>query len=123
MGNIRSSVSQFKLNSAASTNATLIKAGTGQIYSIAVSGHHATLARYLKVYDNAVAPTVGTTIPILTVGAPPLTTTTNTAVHLNFGTFGISYTNGLAIAITGVGTDADATAVALGDLKVVISYA
>ena len=117
MGNIRSSVSQFKLNSAATTNATLVKAGTGQLYTVAVSNINAAI-RYLKLYDKATAPTVGTDVPILTI-AIPITGVT----HINFGTFGLSYLLGLGLAITTVGTDADATATAAGEQKVLMSYA
>jgi len=118
MGNIRSSVLAFKLNSAATNNATLIKAGTGQLYSLVVTNNNAAV-RYLKVYDKATLPVPGTDVPALTIQIP-----IGTYVHLNFGTFGLSYSLGLGISLGTVATDTpDATTVSAREHKLNIAYA
>lgn len=56
-------------SSAASNNATLISANPGAIYS--VNGYNASAGViYLKFYDKATAPTVGTDTPVLTYALP-----------------------------------------------------
>jgi hypothetical protein len=55
-----------RLVSAATTNATVVKAGPGKLFGWVASNTNAA-ARYLKIYDTATAPTVGTTVPKLTI--------------------------------------------------------
>jgi hypothetical protein len=60
------------VSAAGSDNATSVKATTGQVFS--VLGYNAASAtRYLKLYDKASAPTVGTDTPFVTISLPPLT--------------------------------------------------
>jgi hypothetical protein len=60
------------LSAAADTNATSAKASPGTLYS--VKGFNAAgAARYLKFYDKASAPTVGTDTPVLTIYLPAST--------------------------------------------------
>lgn len=56
-------------SAAATTNATSAKASQGKLYS--VNGHNAAAAvRYIKFYNKATAPTVGTDTPVLTFACP-----------------------------------------------------
>jgi hypothetical protein len=58
-----------RINAAASTNATSLKASAGQAYSIDVF-NVAAYPVYLKLYNKASAPTVGTDTPIATIPVP-----------------------------------------------------
>lgn len=104
------------INSAASTNATSIKASAGTVYSIACSNINAA-TRYVKFYNKASAPTVGTDVPVLTIAVP-----TNGTVVVAFGAVGHRFATGIALAITGAAADSDTTAIAANDVKVLTSY-
>jgi hypothetical protein len=104
------------INSAATTNATSIKASAGTVYSINVSNTGAS-TRYVKLYNKASAPTVGTDVPILTIAVA-----TNATVTTYLGGLGYRFATGIALAITGGATDADTTAVGASEVKVLTSY-
>lgn len=95
------------VSSAASTNATVAKAAAGNLFNVLWSNANAAV-RYLKIYNKATAPTVGTDTPILTITLPALTTSFITFDSLYFST-GISYalTTGIADADTGAVSAAD----------------
>lgn len=57
------------LNSAATTNATSVKATAGNIYTITLSNNGAAAA-YFKLYNKATAPTVGTDTPLDVITIP-----------------------------------------------------
>lgn len=101
------------VNSAASTNQTLVKGTPGRIVSIVCSNVNAA-TRYVKLFDKATAPVTGTDTPILTIQV------------LTGATVGIvvGYTTllGIGLAITVNATDLDNTNVAAGDVKVLLSY-
>lgn len=65
-----SAIAVYRLpTSAATVNATLVKAGAGKLYSIIA--HNASAAvRFIKIYDKATAPTVGTDTPLLVFAIP-----------------------------------------------------
>lgn len=94
------------LSAAASTNATSAKASAGSVHGI--SGYNAAAAgRYLKFYDKASAPTVGTDTPRKTVYLPA---TTAFAISMrDYYATGIAYalTTGVADNDTGALTAAD----------------
>lgn len=64
---------------------------------------------YLKFYNKASAPTVGTDVPILTVPVAA-----GALWSAEYGRFGKRFATGLAIAITGAAVATDTTAVAVG---------
>lgn len=107
---------QYLLSSAATTNAASVKNAAGNVYGIVVSNVNAA-ARYLKLYNKASAPTVGTDVPVLTVPVPA-----TSVVSVNLGALGIRLGTGIAIALTTGAADTDATAVAAAEIKVAISY-
>ena len=98
-----------KVNVAAGTNATSLRVGNSALFWLN-SVNTAAYAVYVKFYDKATAPTVGTDVPVLTVmvsaGAPGLF---NPAEPVYFS-------KGLAYAVTKLSTDTDTTAVVAGDL-------
>lgn len=104
------------VNSAASTNATAVKTSAGNVFSVTASNTNAA-ARYVKLYNKASAPTVGTDAPILTIPVPP-----GAAVNVNFGSQGYRFATGIALAITTGAADSDTGAVAAGEIKVLTSY-
>lgn len=106
-----------RYNSAASTNATSVKASPARLMTVAASNVNAA-ARYLKLYDLAVPPTVGTSTPALTIPLPA-----TSAVALNLGALGVDFANGLAFAITTGAADTDAVAVAANEIKVILAHA
>lgn len=103
--------SASSINSAASTNATSIKASAGTVYSVTASNTAAS-TRYVKLYNKTSAPTVGTDVPVLTIPVPA-----GTLVNVPFGTVGYRLA-GIALAITANAADSDTTAVGAGEVKV-----
>jgi hypothetical protein len=110
------SVTASAVNSAATTNATSIKASAGTVFSITASNTGAAAA-FVKFYNLATAPTVGTSTPIITLSIPASGT-----VNVPFGQFGYRFSTGIALAITNLAPDTDTTAVAAAQVKVLTSY-
>jgi hypothetical protein len=108
-------ITLFRQIAAGTTNATSIKGASGSVGSITVNNTSAAI-KYLKFYNKATAPTVGTDIPVLVFAVPP----TSTVVFAP--TVAIPFTAGIASATTALGTDADATAVTASDLSFTIIY-
>ena len=104
-----------RIMSAASTNATSLKGSAGNLYNFTVYNNTGTV-KFLKLYNKATAPTVGTDTPIWTCPIPPN----------NFADIGYdipkAFSLGVAYAITGAAADSDTTAVALNDVMGQISY-
>ena len=107
----------FLLGSAAATNATSVKASAGNVYQITVTNIGAAVA-FLKLYNLAVAPTVGTSVPALTLSVPA----NGVPLNVNFGELGLRLGTGIALATTNLIADADATAVVANQLKIALSY-
>jgi hypothetical protein len=110
------SPSAINTNSAATTNATSTKTTAGSLFEITASNMSAAV-KYVKLYNKASAPTVGTDVPVLTIPVPA-----NGVVSYEFGANGKRFTTGIAFAITGAQAIADTTAVAAGDVQVHGSY-
>ena len=102
-----------KLISAATVNATSLKNSAANIGKITAENVSASI-RYLKLYDKASAPTVGTDTPFHTFVLPA-----NSQRVLDFPQ-GLRLTTGFALAITGALADTDTTVIAAND--VVINY-
>ena len=107
---------QSFINSAATTNATSVKASAGTVYGITATNINAAI-RYLKLYNKASAPTVGTDVPVLSIPIPA-----TGQVSINPGAMGIRFGTGIALAITAAAADTDTTAVAASEIKVATSY-
>lgn len=103
-------VGVHRLITAASTNATLVKSGVTKLYkAVLTNGSAGTL--YVKYYDKASAPTVGTDVPLLTIAVKTLETKV-----IDFGEEGIDFELGLGMGVTGGITDADTTDTVANDL-------
>lgn len=104
------------INSAATTNAQNVKNTAGQLYSVTASNSGAAAA-FVKIYNLNVAPTVGTSAIALTIPVPA-----SSAINIPLGALGVRFTNGISLAITNLVGEADATAVAANQVKVLVSY-
>lgn len=109
----------YKLISAATTNATSVKASAGTLYGIQVFNLNAA-ARYLKLYDKASAPTVGTDTPVKVLMIPG--NTAGAGVVVPVATCGLIFSSGIAFALTTGITDADTGAVAASEIVVNLDY-
>lgn len=95
-------------SAAGSTNATVAKASPGDLYM--VTGYNAAAAvRYLKFYNKATSPTVGTDVPILTLALQA-----STAFNIKID--GLYFSAGIAYALTTGAADADTGALTAADI-------
>jgi hypothetical protein len=97
------------VSAAASTNATSAKASAGTLKSM--SGYNAAAAvRYLKIYNKASAPTVGTDTPILTLAL-------KASDKFDFTwPDGFYFSTGIAYALTVGSADGDTAALTAADV-------
>jgi hypothetical protein len=109
--------SKHHLKSAATTNATSVKASPGRIHMLNVANLKAS-ALFLKLYNLAVAPTVGTSVPFMVI---PLQA--NSTLPIVQTSIGIYFSTGIAYAITGAVADNDTTAVGANEVIVNMIYA
>lgn len=103
-------------NSANTTNATSVKASAGTLYSMA-GFNSGGGAAYIKLYNKASAPTVGTDVPVIIL---PMAAAGGGS--MDFGATGIRMGTGIAFAITGGAANSDTTAVAAAQVQVALSY-
>lgn len=103
------------VNSAATTNATNLKATAGMVYVISAMNTSAA-TKYIRIYNKASAPTVGTDIPIMVLAVPATSSK-------EFGfPMGLKMATGIGYAITNAAGATDATAVAAGDVQLLINW-
>jgi len=99
---------QYNVVTAASTNGALIKSTAGNFMEISISNLTAATI-YVKLYNKATAPTVGTDVPVLTI---PVSAGAFSAFQ--FGRFGKRFPTGIGIAVTGAAAATDTTVIAAG---------
>lgn len=104
------------VKSAATTNSTSVKGSAGKVGGWYVF-NAAAATRYLKLYNKASAPVVGTDVPVLVVPVPA-----GSAANVEFRR-GIAFATGIAFAITGGVADSDTTAVAVNDVILDLLFA
>ena len=97
-------------SSAASTNATVAKSSAGRLYRVQAF-NNATNLLFLKIYNKATTPTVGTDTPIATLALPSKVT-----YNLDFDLIGLYCSLGISFAITANAADNDTTAIAASDV-------
>ena len=111
----------YFLNSAATTNGALILTGTSNVSSFYATNEGATAA-YIKLYNKATAPTVGTDVPEMTIPVPDrLVSGVPGVATIPIGFHGFRFALGLGIAITRNAVYTDTTAVGAGEVKVKLS--
>lgn len=94
--------------SAATTNGGVDKATAGSLFEVVASNPTATPA-FVKFYNKATAPTVGSDIPVLTIPVAAGAT-----VNMAFGMLGKRFTAGIGHAVTGAAAATDTTAAVAG---------
>lgn len=104
----------FHLVSAATTNATVIKATPGQVFGWFIYNSNAA-ARKITFHNSSTSPTAGAGT-FISIVIPP-----TSGANVEY-TNGIQFTTGIAITTTTGLADTDATAVALNDLNINIFY-
>lgn len=107
-----------RLISAATTNATSVKASAGTVYAVMAFNLNAAV-RYLKLYNKASSPTVGTDTPVATFPIPASTTGAGFVINLDPGA---DFATGIALALTTGVADADTGAVAANEIFVHLVY-
>lgn len=107
----------YMLISAATTNGTSVKASAGTLGTLVATNNHASNIAYLKLYNKASAPTVGSDTPVqvytLAAGGG--------GVAITFPT-GLSFSSGIAFAITGGMATSDTAAVGAAQVAVSLGY-
>jgi hypothetical protein len=109
----------YILNSAASTNEVLILTGTSGLQAFYATNTGATVA-FVKLYNKATAP-ASTDIPAMILPVPAAVSGVPGVRDLPIGFSGFRFSLGLGIRITGAVADNDTTAVAAGQVKVMLS--
>lgn len=110
----------YFVNSAASTNGALIITGTSGLQAFYATNEGASPA-YVKLYNKATAPTVGTDIPEMIIPIPAAVGGVPGVASLPIGFSGFRFPLGLGIAITRNAVHTDVTAVGAGEVKVKLS--
>lgn len=105
----------YSLTTAATTNAAVVKASAGTLYGFVVSNATAT-ATNVKLFNLAVAPTVGTSVPVITIPVPAGAT----VVH-EYGAAGLRFGTGIAICATAAVAATD-TAVTVAGVQIFGAY-
>lgn len=103
-------------NSAASTNATSAKGSAGRLHGYSVFNSNAS-PRYLKIYNKASAPTVGSDTPFMRVLIPA-----GGGANAFWPSPGITMGTGIAWALTTGAADSDSGAVAANEIQVQVIY-
>jgi hypothetical protein len=107
---------KLKITSAANTTPILIQQLGGNLKGLIADNNNAA-ARFAKFFDSTDTPTVGTTVPFLTVRLPA----TSTAAPI-FPADGMGTKGSLWVAFTVNAADSDNTAVGAGDVLATVSY-
>jgi hypothetical protein len=98
-----------KVTAAVSTNATLIKAGAGRVLGYLLTNLSAA-ARFVRMHNLNVAPTVGTSVPTYVIAIPAGQT-----VEMS-DPVGIAHASGISYSITAAAADLDTTVTAANDV-------
>ena len=109
------SPSTYSAVTAATTNGAAVRTSAGTLWSVSVANTTAATA-FIKLYNKASAPTVGTDVPVITI---PVAAGEYKTV--DYGRLGMRFGTGIAVAVTGAMGATDTTAVAAG-AQVMLSY-
>lgn len=96
---------------AASTNASSIRGSRGELVGW-YAQNAAAYAVFIKLYNKATAPTVGTDTPLMTI---PVAAGGNSSAYFESG---ILFANGIGMAVTKLVADSDTTVLVANDIVV-----
>lgn len=98
------------------TAGSLVKAAAGKLITLVIANQHATLKRYVKLYDKVSAPSSADT-PVATIPVMPVST-----IAVPLTDIGEAFTAGIGMrASTAIG-DADNTDPTANDVVVMVTY-
>lgn len=83
----------YTVQSLASVNSTLVLARPGVLSQISLSNHDAT-HHFIKFYNKAIAPVVGTDVPLATMLIPPK------GIFIITLPFGLNFSKGIGFGLT-----------------------
>ena len=104
--------------SAASANATNVKASAGKLHGLYVSNINAA-TRYIKLYNSASAPTAGSGTPVMRLMIPGSTTGGGFTMSIPHG---IAFSSGIGYTLVTGADDTSSTGVAASELLVNLWY-
>lgn len=110
----------YFLNSAATNNGALVITGTSGVASIYATNEGASPA-YIKLYNKATVPTVGTDVPEMIIPVPAAVSGVPGVANIPAGAVPLRFALGLGIAITRNAVFSDTTAIGAGEVKVKLS--
>ena len=110
----------FRMNSAASNNATSLKASAGTLYALYAVNLNAAV-RYVKFYNKASSPAPGTDNALLVAVFPIPASTTGAGFSINLDP-GLDFSTGIAYAVVTGASDTDNTSVAANEIFLVGVY-
>jgi hypothetical protein len=96
--------------------ATVVKASSGTIYAINANNTTAA-ARYVRLFQKATAPTLGTDVPSVVVTVPA-----GSSKEISYASGGLVFGSGIGVAVTTDAAQLGSTAATAGDVQVTISY-
>lgn len=111
-------LSAYSVISLATTNGANVKASAGQIYVLIATNINAAV-RYLKLYNKATAPVVGTDTPVARFAIPGNAGGAGFVIPIPDG---LAFAAGIGVGLTTGSADGDTGAVAAGDIIVNVLY-
>jgi hypothetical protein len=112
----------YHLVSLATTNATVVKAGPGTLYSATINCNTSAAARYVKFYNVTAAPTAGAGTIYYVIQCPLLAASTGSTTVVNFGPNGLAFSAGISFVTVTTLADSGSTGVGAGDLSIDLVY-
>ena len=110
----------FRLISEATTNETVVKASAGQLTTITAVSLNDAAVSYLKLYDKATAPVLATDIPVMTIPIPTNAQGAGIVIPISNG---LSFSNGISLAVTAGIEDTNAIAILANEVVLNFTYA
>ena len=108
--------------SVSGTNGNNVKSSQGLLYAFQITNLSVSQCAYVKFYDKATNPTVGTDVPKKTIAIPAAVSANQPTVVILSQPLGINFLNGISFAITGGYADSDNTSVSAGNVICEIDY-
>lgn len=110
-------------SSAASNNATSVKASAGNVYSLQAFNFNTSSVRFLKLYNKASSPNPASDTPVMTIPIPAGNTANQPGgVVFSGPACGIAFSAGIAFALVGGQGDSDNTSIGSGDVCLNLVY-
>ena len=103
------------LSTGTSADSTIVKTTAGTVHGWYISNTNASV-RYVKLYNKASSPAVGTDTPFMTIPIPG-----GAAANVEFAN-GIDFTTGIGFGITTAVADASSAAVAANEIVINLLY-